>query len=485
MKTRVKVIVFFLLVGLICLPFSTGRALLAQDNENIVIKWNNIILSSIRNTHLAPPQTARALAIVHTCIYDGWAAYDKVAVGTRFGGTLRRPENEHTVENKEKAVSFAAYRALIDLVPTQKSLLDNFMKDLGYDPQDNSIDITTPAGIGNKVANAVIEFRHADGSNQLGDSHPGAYSDYTNYMPVNPPDKLIDPNKWQPLPINPGFTWRHFQTTASDEIEVQKFLTPHWGMIIPFALMSGDELRPPPPAMYPSKEYTKQAQALIRFSARLDDRKKVIAEYWFDGPNSETPPGHWCLLAQSVSKKQNHTLDEDVKMYFALTNALFDASIAVWESKRFYDSVRPITAIHFLFKDKKIKAYGGPEKGTRIINGENWGPYLVTPPHTEHVSGHSTFSAASAEILKLFTGSDDFGESYTAKPGSLKFEPGRPQKEITLHWNTFTEAALEAGLSRRYGGIHFFNADNQGQILGRKIATLVWNKAQEYFKEPI
>ena len=78
----------------------------------------------------------------------------------------------------------------------------------------------------------------------------------------------------------------------------------------------------------------------MELSAGLDDRRKAIAAYWADGPNTETPPGHWNLLAQWVSRRDGHGLDEDVRMFFVLGNALLDASIAVWDAKRFYDWLR-------------------------------------------------------------------------------------------------------------------------------------------------
>ena len=91
-----------------------------------------------------------------------------------------------------------------------------------------------------------------------------------------------------------------------------------------------------------------------------------------------------------VSLRDGHDLDTDVKMFFVLTNAIFDASIATWDAKRTYDSVRPITAIHFLFSGKKIRAWGGPGEGTKEIDGANWKPYQragsVSPPFPEYVS---------------------------------------------------------------------------------------------------
>jgi hypothetical protein len=201
---------------------------------------------------------------------------------------------------------------------------------------------------------------------------------------------------------------------------------------------------------------------------------------------AEQPPGHWALFAQFVSARDHHTLDDDVKMFFVLSNAIFDAGIAAWDTKRAYDSVRPITAIPLLFKDKKIQAWGGPGKGTVEMDGSQWIPYQLatspTPPFPEYVSGHSTYSAAAGKILEMWTGSDRFGQSEKLAAGSSKIELGTaPARPITLHWDTFTDAAEEAGLSRRYGGIHFRAADLAGRQLGRLVAAAVWTKAQSYF----
>ena len=460
-KTLVKIfsLLFFL--------FSTFQ-ISALADENVVIKWNNALLQAVSTTKTSPPVVARALAIVHTCIYDAWAAYDAKANDTIFGGGLRRPVEERTGSNKITALSFAAYRALVDLFPTEKNTFDELMESLDLKPSNKTTDITTPEGIGNVIAENILVFRHSDGSNQLGDITTGAYSDYTGYAPVNTADEIFDPNRWQPLLTAAGTP--------------QKFLLPQWGMVIPFALRSPDELRPPPPAQYPSPIYKRQVQELLRFSAYLDDRTKMIVEYWADGPNTVTPPGHWNLLAQTVSKRDNHTVDDDVKMFFALGNALLDASIAVWESKVFYDYVRPVTAIHFLIGDKIIIAWGGPGKSIQPVIGNEWRSYISTPPFSEYVSGHSTFSAASAEILKLFTGSDFFGQSVRLPAGSSVIEPGKtPEKAIVLSWPTFLSAANEAGLSRRLGGIHFRQADFNARRLGREIGNRVWTKASNLF----
>jgi hypothetical protein len=351
------------------------------------------------------------------------------------------------------------------------------MQQLGFDGADASVDITTPTGIGNVVAAAVIAFRHQDGSNQLGDLAPGSYSDYTGYQPVNTPDQVNDPNRWQPLLVQ----------DAQGATTTQRFIAPHWGLVTPFALTSGAQFRPSAvPNLYPSQGYTDQAQEIITFSANLTDEQKTIVEYWADGPGTELPPGHWALFAQRVSRWEHYGIDDDAKMFFALTNAMLDASIAVWDCKRVFDYVRPITAIRFLMAGKEISAWGGPFKGTQTILGEHWQPYQLgaqpTPAFPEFSSGHSAFSAAGAEVLKSYTGSDAFNESVTIKAGSSRVEGGAvPATDVTLAWSTFSQAADQAGMSRRYGGIHFKEGDLQSRAMGRAVGAQVWAKAQTYF----
>jgi hypothetical protein len=450
----------------------------ASAPENVVIQWDNATLQTIRYLHPGPTINARALAVVHTCIFDAWSAYDEKAVATVLGHQLRRPRTERTEENKKKAISFAAFRCLADLFPSEIVSYRVLMSDLGYDPNDSSTDPAKPAGIGNLAAQSVIRLRHHDGSNQLGDLHQGAYSDYTGYRPANDSDHVNNVDHWQPLRTMDGKYGRYI---------IQKYLTPQWGMVTPFALRSGSQFRPPPPESFVSRpnEYLLQAQQLLELSASLTDKEKMIAEYWADGPSSETPPGHWCLFGQFISIRDHHTLDDDAKMFFALANGLFDASIAAWDAKRVYDSVRPITAVRFLYDGKQVKAWNR-FKGTQAMDGKDWQPYQPpvmgsTPNFPEYISGHSTFSAAAAEILKRFTGSDAFGASTTFLRGRSKVEPGMtPQTTLTLSWATFSDAANQAGDSRRFCGIHFLEGDMEGRRTGRLVGEEVWKKAAAF-----
>lgn len=438
---------------------------------NVVIQWNNQALLVFQNANTAPTISARALGMLHTSVFDAWAAYDAKAIGTQLADKLRRPDAEHTDANKQAAISYAAYRTLVDLFPKQQSQFDALMSALNLDTSVTSTDPSTPAGVGNAAAAANLAFRHSDGSNQLGDLNPGAYSDYTSYAPINDATTLSDPNHWQPL-LQPNGT-------------PQVFLTPHWGVVKTFAIGDGtsstrSKLLPKAPAKNPSKAYVKQAQELLDLSAGLTDLNKTIAAYWIDKAGTVTPPGHWFQFAQFVSSRDKHALDDDVKMFFALGNAMLDSCVEVWDIKRHYDSERPITAIHFLFKGMSVKAWGGPGLGTQAIAGETWQPYIVTPGFSEFVSGHSTFSAAGAEILTLFSKSPNFGYSVDIPASFTSIELNVPAQPLTLSWKKFTDAANDAGLSRRIGGIHFKDGDLQGRALGKKIGLIVGKKAQQY-----
>jgi len=454
---------------------------------------------------MAAPMAARALAIVHTCMYEAWAAYDEHAVGTQLRGALRRPASERTEANKERAVSYAAYHALVDVLPADtEAVYKPLMRQLGYDPNDHSTDIEIPTGIGNVACGAVLEYRHHDRSNQLGEmdsaaaensgrngikrSAIGAYDDWTGYRPLNaagvvpahfPLSKPLNPDHWQPLTY----------TDSNGSLVLQMFTGAQWCLITPFAMTKGDDFRSagePGPFKYGSPEYEQQAEELIGISANLTDRQKMIAEYWSGEANRADTLEHWLSLTQFVSSRDHHTLDDNVKMYFALTNALLDASIATWDAKRTYDSVRPVTSISLLFNGKKIRAWGGPSKGTVEMDGSQWLPYQLrtfpTPPTPEYVSEQSAFSAAAALVLELWTGSEHLGYSVTLPAGSSRIEPGvTPRQPVELRWSSFRDAAEEAGASGRYGGIHFARGDLMGRKLGKLAADRAWTKAQSYF----
>ncbi|MDA0810873.1 MAG: vanadium-dependent haloperoxidase [Verrucomicrobia bacterium] len=425
-----------------------------------------------------PTVLSRQMAIWATAVYAAWAAFDEKAVGTRLGGALRRPKQEHTLENKNKAIAYASHHALVFAFPESKDKLEGAMRELGFDPAMLSQDATKPEGIGQLAAAAVIDYRRNDGANQFGDE-PGSsgkpYSDYTFYRPVNPPDKILDPDRWQPITF-----------TLDDGSKVTPgFLTPHWYRVKPFAMESSAQFRPgPPPLLTTDPEaLKKQTAQVLEYNAKLTNREKAIVEFMRDGPRSTGQSGHWLRFAQDVSRRDKHNLDKDVQLYFAVANAAFDAFISCWETKRVYDSSRPWTLIHHFYKGKKITGWAGPDGGTKKMLGEEWHPYspqsFVTPPFPGYTSGHATVSGACARVIQLFTGSEDYG--FTEMRKHCELTEKTAGETISLDLATWDSVAEMAALSRALGGYHIPIDNDIGLDVGRKIAVYSWPKYREYF----
>lgn len=277
------------------------------------------------------------------------------------------------------------------------------------------------------------------------------------------------------------------------------------------------------------------------------DYARVLAEFWADGPDSETPPGHWFTILNyvndhpSLEKKFNGrgtVLDDiewDVKSYFTLGGAMHDAAVASWGIKGYYDYVRPRTAIRYMgdkgqssnpelpryskeglqligglikmngqrtitlikaWNGAAIKDYRTDVGGVTWINSNSWRPFqrpdFVTPPFAGYISGHSTFSRAAAEVMTLLTGSEYFpgglGEFYAPKNEFLVAEDG-PSVDVTLQWATYRDAADQCSLSRIWGGIHPPADDIPGRKIGAKIGIQAFELATKYFEgekvEPI
>ena len=494
-----------------------------DPDPTVSVLWDKAVQQAVINTSPGPTVASRAYSLMHTAIFDAWAVYDPTAIATTFGDNWQRPEVENTTANKQKAMSYAAYEVVSDLFPGEIRLFDRLMAEYDYDIEPTTTtDLTTPEGIGNLAADSILQSHYDDGSNQLGDDSLGdlgvPYSDISGYEYTN-----FDEHHIEDLDL-----WTPENVAQDDEPKLQQFLTPHWGDVTTFAIES-NELLPPPPEPFLlvsgqtdleaktitlsdgstvnidrsligtiiNPEFIAQAEEVVNYSANLTDSQKLIAEFWEDAKGTSNPPGTWMTFGQYVSARDDHTLDEDARLFFMLGNAVCDAGIATWQAKSFYNYARPVRTIRTLGElgligeyDKSLGGYAieawQPGQGTQTILATDFVTYQTpnsdpSPPFAEYTSGHSAFSAAAAEVLRLATGSDEFGASVTFEPGSSRFEPLlTPEEKVTKKWSTFSEAADEAGLSRLYGGIHFTDGDLNGRWLGREVGAAVYEGAQFY-----
>lgn len=258
------------------------------------------------------------------------------------------------------------------------------------------------------------------------------------------------------------------------------------------------------------------------------DYSRVLAEFWADGPESETPPGHWFVILNYVNDHPQNpklykgteamsNLEWDIKSYFSLGGAVHDAAISAWGIKGYYDYVRPMSAIRFLTELGQssqedlfnfnpfgitldddlirvsdtviqIRSWNGRNRGVSWVDGRNWRPYqranFLTPPFAGYVSGHSTFSRAAARLLTEFTGSEFFpgglGEFEAPALEFLKFDIG-PSVPLTLQWAKYYDASDQCSLSRIWGGIHPPIDDIPGRRIGDTVGKNAFDLAEKYF----
>lgn len=406
-----KSIVGMLSSLLACLSVEAGPV-----NPTIARIWNEQILAAIRIDKPNPPVHARNLFHLDAAMYDCWAAYDKLAIGYLHH---ERISAENIESARREAISYAAYRLLAHRyaisvnAATSLAAFDKQMEALGYDKTVTTIEGGSPAALGNRVAADIIAWGLADGSNEA-----GGYDDpyYVNSQPAlivlwgGVPQTGIpydtDPNRWQPLAFD---ATAQFQNGLVAD-QIQRYVGVTWLRTLPFAHFRSVPSRPwidfgPPSRLGSARdaEYKAGALAVIQASAELDsnemvdmspgkigandfgsdtgtghdsnpitnrpyepnlvrlgDFARVMAEYWADGPNSETPPGHWHVIANQVADNPLTVkriagegpvvsdLEWDVKTYFALGAAVHDAACAAWSLKRYYEGVRPITMIRLM-----------------------------------------------------------------------------------------------------------------------------------------
>lgn len=487
--------------GQVLMPAPSGVLMHRTPGEEFkpsaAYQWLEIALEASGRDALRnkprPTVLSRTDAIVLTAMYDAWAAYDAKALGTRLGGKLRRPRAERTEANKVQAIGYAAYRALLFVYPEDHDWLREQARVKGLDPDNASTDTRTPAGVGNAAAKAVIEFRTHDGANQLGDDPRGSgkpYSDTTGYKPADPKAPDFNWTRWQPIPFADG---KGSSVTPG-------YLTPQWAFVKPLALERGDQFRPPPPPQWGSEEMNREIQEVADVNANLTLEQKAVVEFMREGPRSTGQAGHWLQCAQDVSRRDHYGLDQDIKLFFAVSNVVMDVFIAAWDAKLHYDTGRPYWWVRHYYQGKTIPAWLGPGKGFGTIQGEDWIPYspatFVTPPFPGYVSGHASASGAASRMLELFTGSDRYGAVAYQSAGQLTGEAGFSaaqmqahngvigkdgEKIIRLPMPTFTAKAEMAAVSRLWGGFHIRTDNEEGLILGRKVATYSWPKYQAYF----
>lgn len=382
------------------------------DEHSVARLWNEENLDAIRVDFPDPTKHARNLFHTSVAMWDAWAFYDATSAGYY---TLEKVSGSWTPEERDAAISYAAYRVLANRyassvnATTTLASLDLRMESLGLDPNITTTLGTSAAAIGNRVAANLLQASATDRWDDL--------ATYTGeaYTPVNTPlqlaqggNSLSDKHRWQPLQFVLAFS-----QNGEVSSPIQSFLGANWGGVRTYSLgaLEPNELLYIDPGAPPylggdsDALFKEGALEVIRASRDLQvdslnqintspgaignntlglndgsgyavnpvtsqaytdsfvplgDFGRVLAEFWADGPDSETPPGHWNTLANELNDHPRFSrkfegqgaeldpLEWDVKLYLALNGAMHDGAIVVWGSKRIYDYIRPISAIRYM-----------------------------------------------------------------------------------------------------------------------------------------
>jgi hypothetical protein len=525
--------------------------------------WNGLILYAIRKDLPQPTVHARNLFHLSAAMYDAWASQDETSQGVFFKEKLAVTSEKARAE----MIVFAAHRVLKARYKTNAgedtlACFDQALQRAGFDPNNTGTQGDMPAAIGNRIGQTILDATRDDGSNEA-----NGYKDTTGFksvnpvlQPQNPGTGMVDPNQWQALLLETSFSQNGIQTPNE-----QKFVGAGWREVQPFAMKRAGRLYHDPgpaPTALSSDMINKWIPDLLRKQSELDftssvtmnaspgaignnslgsndgvghvlnpitgaayapqvvkknDYWRVVAEYWADGPSSETPPGHWNVLANKVSDssgfkrqlggtgRELSKLEWDVKTYLALNGALHDAAITAWEIKRDTITARPVSLVRYLavtnnlpeipglierrdkFQIRSWHPYSPMDSNVNWSDADTWIPYqlntFVTPAFPGFVSGHSTFSRAAAEVLTDLTGSAFFpgGMLEVVIPAGFLRIDSSPNNEVRLQYATYYDAADQAGQSRIWGGIHIEPDDLTGRRLGKQIGLDAVMLARKYF----
>ena len=423
----------FLSVFFSCKKRKADVSYRADYISNITNSMCNLMIHDVTN----PPLAARFFA------YTYLAGYEVVSENNPAFKSMYKILNKYPKIGKPDSIKNYDYQlaslfAMLDvaskmqpsgkLLESNKQMLEQSVIEKGMSEEV----ISASKKYGAFVAGEILKYARSDGYRNI--------SDYPRYTPKE------KEGSWYPTP--PGYF---------------SAVEPYFYRLRPFLIDTTAEFRALPPIPFnknKSSSFYGLMNAVYTTGNTLTPEQKRVASFWDCNPfavqeqghlqigiKKISPGAHWLLITGNTCKKENVSFDKSLFIHAMVAATLTDAFICCWDEKYRSNRIRPETA---------IRKYINPE----------WAPLLQTPPFPEYLSGHSVISAASAEVLSHFIG-DKF--SFT---DSSEMRFGIAPR----HFQSFREAAAEAGVSRFYGGIHFMDAVQEGLNEGKKVGDFVIKK---------
>jgi hypothetical protein len=331
--------------GLLASPVSAEAA----HHTNVVISWNQIMLSTFATANVPPPAGNRLGAIVQASVFDALNGIDPRYTPIHVQGSA--PEDS----SQPAAAANAAYESLVSLFPAQKTSLDAALAAsmAGLADEDDGQSVANGAAWGKSVADQIVAWRALDG------------------FSTPPPPYVFSsaPGQWQPTPGGSGPP--KFRTLATT---------------IPFALTSPSQYRPAGPPALTSARYAQDLNEVtavggLNSSVRTAYQTET-AKFW----QLDTPTAMWDRVADTLASENHMGLLKSARLLALVNISIADAIIAIFDAKNAFNSWRPVTAI----------AQSDP----------TWQPLLTTPYFQEYPSAHSGVSSAAAAVLTSFFGDE-------------------------------------------------------------------------------
>jgi hypothetical protein len=424
--------------------------------------WNEVAIDTSGVDHtpvegrvfaeqLGPGRASRAMAIVHTAIFD---AMNAIAGGFQGYTGLRAAPPGTSVE---AAIALAAYDTLVALFPAQQDDLDEVLAaDLGVIPEGRAK--TLGIELGQAAAAAMLARRENDGSD-----HPEPRIGI-DWIPGN------RPGQWRQDPIS-----KHPLALGA-----------HWGEVEPFVLQSSDQFRVPPPPALSSQQYAAAydevkalgGDGIVTPTSRADDQTFTGIFWAYDGtPSLCAPPRLYNQIAVHIAEQQRTGPFELARLLALINVAMADAGIAIWESKYHYRLWRPVRGIReddgndATAPDPTFSPLGAPASN---LTGPNF-----TPPFPAYPSGHAGFGGALFQMLRNVYGTDRIAFTFVSDEfnGETLDNEGHPRPLLPRRFASLSQAEEENGQSRIYLGIHWAYDKTQGIAQGRRVADLVFRRA--------
>lgn len=387
-----------------------------------------------------PPVASRIYAYASLASYESlrFSKQGTPSIAEKLKGFGKMPQ---PIEGKKYNYTLSASRAFFEVAKKikvfsvdsfkvyEENLYNQFKDELDSNEYNNSM------AFGDSVANKILARAQTD-----------------SYLKSRGKPKFLgssEPGKWRPTPPDylDGIEWC-------------------WNTMKPFVLDSASQFMPARPPKYSldtTSQFYKGVMETYHINKTLTDEQIDIAHYWDDNPaviehsghmmfanKKITPGGHWMGICAIASKQSGADLVKTAQAYALTAIALYEAFISCWDEKYRSQTIRPVTVIN----DKIEKT---------------WMPLLQTPPFPEYTSGHSTITASASVVLAKL-----YGENFAFQDTSDLRYIG-----MQRHFNSFSQAAAEASISRVYGGIHYRYSVDIGAEQGMKIGALIVKKLLE------